>query len=381
MNLRLLSALTNLSIANDFLRSVSALLPEGRASRAVGAVPYLISGLDTTVNMLVRRDRKRWPVSRALLIRQAITRHGVRIAVLNESFHNSIEVWQFEQHLVVWDGPWEACLLQSASTIEELAATVLALSAAEIGGALRLTSKGFERDIAVPDSPSEQVVWLTEVTRRELEFAIAHTNTKNRGLLLHGPAGAGKSIAARQIAHALADTVLAVDAATLVSDDHGDVAEMIQAWRPDALVLDDVDHAMRMSPDSSDGRLLSIVDRLRVHVPLIVSTCNVSGSLTGSLIRPGRLADRCESIDLDASTIESMTPNIPLAIRAEAVTAKLRGSYLAELDLRCGCGSDPGEALRELLERQSCAGDGLHAPPRSTIRSTSRELGTKAFGP
>jgi hypothetical protein len=199
MNLRLLSALTNLSIANDFLRSVSALLPEGRASRAVGAVPYLISGLDTTVNMLVRRDRKRWPVSRALLIRQAITRHGVRIAVLNESFHNSIEVWQFEQHLVVWDGPWEACLLQSASTIEELAATVLALSAAEIGGALRLTSKGFERDIAVPDSPSEQVVWLTEVTRRELEFAIAHTNTKNRGLLLHGPAGAVRRLRAKNL--------------------------------------------------------------------------------------------------------------------------------------------------------------------------------------
>lgn len=122
----------------------------------------------------------------------------------------------------------------------------------------------------------------------------------SRALLLYGPPGTGKSTMARSIVSKLGYRSFRVKLSDLGSLDSSLLFDCINAFRPDALILDDLDRA------HCQDDLLETFEMLHTRVKLIVATANDTSKFDTALLRPGRFDD-IELIEkLDDAVIKSV---------------------------------------------------------------------------
>jgi hypothetical protein len=323
--------------------------------RVLSSVSPFVHGLDHIAHVSLQREQRNWHRHYGVQpLRSGVEKYGKHLLSLNGE---TVEVWQLGEHLVIWEPNWPDDSLATKSPLDDLANAVLTRAMADFGptALAMVTDSGLVADPEVaPEKAVPAVAKL--IAQLELELAVGH-----RSVLLHGPAGAGKTAASRQLAEALAKTTIVVSSELwggILNSGGRTIFDMICTWRPDCVIFDDLDRAMQ---GGDEGYLVGGVSRVRAVVPLVITTANVREEFTGSLLRPGRVADRLLQFDkLDAEVGTSITPNVPAEIRAAALEQGLLAAYLRELDLRCAAGTDdPTAALTEMVERQAAAGDGL----------------------
>jgi len=352
VNLRTISWLSRLHHGANFVDGLSAFFPlDSRPSRVFAAASKFAYGLDNIAQRALERERGTWSnYNRVAAIQAGIKHYGEHIITINETFRHATEIWRIVEHVVLWDKDWIAGAFMSASSLDEIAAEVLAHAGQEFGTGTRIA---LSRDGLGPDAES-----VSEIMRGDVSGVIATLRAElavgHRSLLIHGPAGSGKTAASRQIVEHLADSALVVSSDALILNDDDPFA-MICMWRPKAVVFDDLDRPIE---NGNEAWVLGGLSRIRAVVPLVVATANVTDDFSGALLRPGRF-DRVMRIDdLDVSVLRAITPNVPHDVRERAQAAGLLAAYCAELDIRCRCGADPSSTLDEMIERQAKSGDG-----------------------
>lgn len=197
-----------------------------------------------------------------------------------------------------------------------------------------------------------------------------------RAWILWGPPRGGKSIAARQIAHAIGDGWVRVCGRAAAE---GEVWEALRELRPAALILDDLDTCAHNEDD-----LLGWIEDARGWARVIVSTMNVlpkaedrsstprkrpplgpneayakddhsEHELRGALLAPGRAADETprQYATLDPVIRAALAPDVPEDLRA----ADLLAGYLCELQLRATHGGVTSDDVDEMRRLMTAAGD------------------------
>lgn len=356
MELQTIRALSALHRGADFAKGFAQLFKHDTLpNRVLSSLSPIIHGLDEMAAIALDRERLSWHTHHGVLVlRRGIEKYGRHVMWL---IGDRVQVWQLGQHAVLWEQHWSEDQLCTKSPIKDLARTVLAMAMADVGpsGRAMVASEGLVADTeAAPSQMTSAVRSLC--SKLEREMAICH-----RSVLLHGPAGAGKTAASRQIADALAATTVVVSAEIWGGIQAGrghDIFDTLCTWRPDCVIFDDLDRAIHRD---GDAYMVGGVSRVRSVVPLVIVTANVHDEFTGSILRPGRIADRILRFDrLDDDVALANSPNVPEQVRGKAVECGLLAAYLRELDIRCAAETDdPAHALDELLHRQAAAGDGL----------------------
>jgi hypothetical protein len=371
MKLGTIEVLSHLHHTAEFFQGFAELFKfDSLPRRTLSSVAPIMRGLDQVAHLSLLREQRNWRQHHGVgPLRVGVEKYGKHLVSLN---NDRVEVWQLADHLVLWESHWSGDTLASKSPIEALAHTVLTHAMADFGPSARatVTSHGLVADSEV--APEHAVPAVEKLCAQlERELLVSH-----RSALLHGPAGAGKTAASRQIAEALAKTTIVVSSELwggIRSSGEHDIFDMLCTWRPDCVIFDDLDRAIQCG---DEGYLVGGVSRVRAVVPLVITTANVRDEFTGSLLRPGRVADRLVRFDkLDAAVAIASTPNVPDNIRAAAIELGLLAAYLRELNIRCLAGTDdPAAALIEMIERQAGAGDGLASIASGTAGGDALEL-------
>lgn len=337
-----------------FFRGAAGLFPQGSLpERLLGSLAPFAYGMEQLGELALTREREVWQTYHGVhAVRQTIERYGRRRFVVNETSAAATEVWQIGEHLVLWQRNWEGAFA-SKSAFEDIAAEAFRCVAADIGDGCRIaiTNKGFEADTEVaPKRMIDAIARLCDQLRVEL----AH---RHRTVLLYGPAGSGKTAAARQLVEALADSCVVITSETLAGDRaNNDPFNLVCTWRPSAVVIDDVDRVAEAYP--GDAWFISGITRVRAVVPLVIATANSREVFSGAALRPGRFDRVLEMDRMDETIARGFLRDAPGSIQERAIEAGMLGAYLDELAFRIETGDDPGAALEELLRRQAQAGDG-----------------------
>lgn len=122
----------------------------------------------------------------------------------------------------------------------------------------------------------------------------------SRTILFYGPPGTGKSTIARAIADKLDLRTLRIRVEDVGSFDNQVIFEAIDVYRPDAIILDDLDRA------NKQAHLLETMDRFHKHIKLVFATVNHQDQLDDALLRPGRFDEIVKIRQLDDAVIKKM---------------------------------------------------------------------------
>jgi hypothetical protein len=323
--------------------AAAAILPDGPAKRWIGGT----AGLVTATADVIRGGElghDGWQSFRCEITAAALAQYGETVTRGNTQM-----LMKLGEHTLVTD-QYNPAWMRSESTKEDVVRTVAELSIATMTGAerLRLTETGLHDDGHVPEHQAGFVREVEERMRAELA-----SGASSRTLLLVGPPGSGKSIAARQLASRMGELVLTLTSALLIGEHHESAIAFIEALRPDAVVIDDYDRR-----GDSDGISLDLMDRLRAAARVVIFTANSVSSFTSAELRPGRFDRIVYVTKLDAETARMIGGDLPESIREEALNGLLAG-YLHELVVRVRGGADAQRELAELLKRQQ---DAEHSP-------------------
>jgi hypothetical protein len=370
-HLGLVSKLGRVAVAADSLSNLfkTDTLPK----RILSALHPALYGIGFGAKLLIDREcaDTRWSMHRGMEpLRIGVERHAQHVASITNTHDSEIHVWSVGGHEVFWHRDSPDDVLWTKSPIEELARAVFGLALAEHGTDTRLalTAKGFTPDVErAPDEMTSEVAELAAKLRIEL-------TRRGRTVLLHGPAGAGKTAAARQLAEELAGVTIAVTSEMFDGTNlDADPFDLLRMWRPDAVILDDVDRCI--TDDQTDGWLLAGITRLRSVVPLVIATANQKDVFSGAVLRAGRFDRILHMQAMDDGLVREGLAALPVEIQDAAIATHLLGSYVDELAFRYSCGDDPAETLAEMQARQAAAGDGLARTAGVRARRTLTTIG------
>lgn len=165
-------------------------------------------------------------------------------------------------------------------------------------------------DHVLPGADDEDVVAYVEpeqmrVVRERLRaFVDAGIG---RGVLFVGPPGAGKSRAARALTAAMGLRSIRMDVgvfehAVPSGSETLSLRECLRVYRPDVLVIDDVDRVRR----GTQLQLLHVIEDAMVHCRLVICTINCPDLVPGALMRPGRIDDVVVFEPPDRATVEGL---------------------------------------------------------------------------
>lgn len=121
-----------------------------------------------------------------------------------------------------------------------------------------------------------------------------------RTILFYGPPGTGKSTIARALADRLDLRTLRIRVEDIGNFDNTVIFEAIDIFKPDAIILDDLDRAMQQT------HLLETMDRFHKHIKLVFATVNHQEQLDDALLRPGRFDEIVKIRRLDDEAIKKM---------------------------------------------------------------------------
>lgn len=130
-------------------------------------------------------------------------------------------------------------------------------------------------------------------------FKKAFTAGHNRSLMLYGPPGTGKSTIARAIITSLKLRCVRFRMSDIESFCNSLLYDVIDLFKPDAVVFDDFDRNM-----SSD--MLEAMEYLKQNVKLVVATANNRNAIDEALLRPGRFDELEYVTHLDETVIKKI---------------------------------------------------------------------------
>jgi hypothetical protein len=125
----------------------------------------------------------------------------------------------------------------------------------------------------------------------------------SRSILFYGPPGSGKSSCVKGIISCL--NARSVRFTDLESINNSLIAEIIRAFNPDAIVLEDIDH-------NSNEEVVDLLDKLEDfnnQKKLIFATANQVSKLDNALLRPGRFDEVVEIKKLDEEVLRALVGN------------------------------------------------------------------------
>ncbi len=139
-----------------------------------------------------------------------------------------------------------------------------------------------------------------------------HASGSSRGVLLLGQPGTGKSLGARHMARELGVSSVCVDIGTL-RDENGTVPlngsskamntdQVIKIFRPDVLIIDDVDRV----GEHFGASLLRILELALQRCRFVILSANSTNKMVSALTRPGRIDDVVEVGPLDLDVVEDI---------------------------------------------------------------------------
>lgn len=340
------------------------LLPEGHLlRRCLDFTDSMIYPVRYALERSLAALREQSHIYNNALLLNIIREHGTRLAIVNGlTLGEKVELWRFGAHHA-WFSSGETSFVSDACPADLHATAAAMLLAAHGTERLRLSGDTITPDTApVSDAVSSDTRDLIETLRAELDVVSC------RSVLLYGPPGSGKTTAARQIARAFGTSIVSVDLTGggqgLGSFTADATFGAIEAWGPDVVLMDDIDHALG---GLGTVHLLAGLDRIRARTRLIIGTANVTDALAGAVLRP----ERFDHVVRVGSPAESLAlahmPHVPRDVQDAALQAGLLMAYVRELDLRCRTGANPADALAHLIERQERSGDG--GLPASRSRS------------
>lgn len=168
----------------------------------------------------------------------------------------------------------------------------------------------------------------------------------NRAILLHGESGVGKSYLVRDIIRQAGGLSLRIefDKAVFLQD----IDKLVYFLQPDALAIDDLDHARRQEA------IFSKFERIKLTCPLFLVSVNDITKLDYASLRPGRFDSIFEITQLDDVVYDKLfgdleiTPEIKTRLKNLPIAYANEFCVLAEI-----CGVDEAvAALEELEERR-----------------------------
>ena len=141
----------------------------------------------------------------------------------------------------------------------------------------------------------------------------------NRGVLLHGPPGTGKSYIMRDVARRLGGFSLRH---TCEWGSEAVLQAAVEVLRPRAVLIDDIDRG-------GTTRMLDTVEAIKQVCPLTIVSANYTDKLDPAIRRPGRFDESILVEVLDAGTFARMVGDETPASDAEQLKS-LPVAYIAE---------------------------------------------------
>ena len=199
-----------------------------------------------------------------------------------------------------------------------------------------------------PDAPSNGVL---DSRTRDL-VADIRSLPGCRAHLLWGPPGAGKSVAAKQIAKEIGGSWARVCGSVCTSSE---VWQALDILRPPALIIDDIDINA-----GNESALMSGLERAREWARVIVSTANTlptggeedRSQLRGAVIRRASDAALVHYAELSREVREALAPDVPEELEAGDLLAK----YQVELQRRAAARGVTLDDVDELRTLQGLVG-------------------------
>lgn len=151
-----------------------------------------------------------------------------------------------------------------------------------------------EKDDKIPPLPSEEAKKLTTYLKRCIDAEV------NRSIMFYGPPGTGKSTLTRELASNLGLRSFRIRVEDIATMDTSIVYEAISVFKPDAIILDDLDRAYNIV------NLLELIDDMKRSVKLLMSTVNDKKELGDAMLRPGRFDELIELRYLDSEVIKKI---------------------------------------------------------------------------
>lgn len=196
-----------------------------------------------------------------------------------------------------------------------------------------------------------------EIDRIGHEIATCSKNNISRSYLLVGDPGLGKTTRCFAASQQFCPRVLKIDSSAVDYLNVGDLEVHISNFKPDALILDDIDRA----PADKTGYLLSTLENIKKTFPHMVlfATANYFDKLDKAIVRPGRF-DRIiwvepptteERAQLISSFAKAFKADISSEILAYLATETegYSHAYIKELVLRISHAEDQGVTISESL--------------------------------
>lgn len=152
----------------------------------------------------------------------------------------------------------------------------------------------FETDDAFHPLPSAKATEYATYLKRCLDAGVS------RSVMLHGPPGTGKSTLARTLVNNLGLRSFRIRVEDVSDLENSVLAEAINIFQPDAIILDDFDRA------HSQAQLLETLETFRRSVKLVIATVNDKDRLDEALLRPGRFDEMVFVDRMDDAVIHKM---------------------------------------------------------------------------
>ena len=152
----------------------------------------------------------------------------------------------------------------------------------------------FTKDEDIVGLQSKKADEYSKYLKRCMDAGVART------VLFYGPPGTGKSTIARALADRLDLRTLRIRVEDIGNFDNTVIFEAIDIFKPDAIILDDLDRAMQQT------HLLETMDRFHKHIKLVFATVNHQEQLDDALLRPGRFDEIVRIRRLDDVVIKKV---------------------------------------------------------------------------
>ena len=152
----------------------------------------------------------------------------------------------------------------------------------------------FKKDEDIVGLSSVKADEYSTYLKRCMDAGVART------ILFYGPPGTGKSTIARAIADRLDLRTLRIRVEDIGNFDNTVIFEAIDIFKPDAIILDDLDRANQQT------HLLETMDRFHKHLKLVFATVNHQDQLDDALLRPGRFDEIVKVRRLDDIVVKGV---------------------------------------------------------------------------